>query len=74
MANSNSPKELSPSDKSLASQASTINSTYNNESSQPIPEGKITLMAVAMGVCASIGGFLFGYEAGQIGGLFSCAT
>lgn len=64
------PKELNPSDKSIISPASSFGNDSSPEPMVVIPKGKVTLKAVAMGVCASIGGFMFGYEAGQIGGLF----
>lgn len=63
-------KELTPSDKSLISQAPTL-ATQDIDvlsTTAALPKGKVTALAVLMGVCASIGGFMFGYEAGQIGG------
>lgn len=66
MSPSTLPKELNASDKSIVTPASSFG---NGSSPEPIPKGKVTAKAVAMGMCASIGGFMFGYEAGQIGGI-----
>jgi hypothetical protein len=38
---------------------------------QPIEQGKITAKAVILAAIAAIGGFIFGYESGQIGGTHS---
>jgi SP family sugar:H+ symporter-like MFS transporter len=35
------------------------------------PEGRIPFIAVLLGACASIGGFMFGYESGQISGFLA---
>lgn len=33
-------------------------------------EGKVTVIAVLLGAIASVGGFIFGYESGQISGTY----
>lgn len=40
--------------------------------SDPIeqPSGRVPILAVLLGAIASIGGFMFGYESGQISGAF----
>jgi SP family sugar:H+ symporter-like MFS transporter len=35
------------------------------------PEGRVPFIAVVLGACASIGGFMFGYESGQISGFLA---
>jgi len=35
------------------------------------PEGRISLLAITLGAVASIGGFMFGYESGQISGFLA---
>lgn len=35
----------------------------------PAPEGRVPAIAVILGAVASIGGFMFGYESGQISGM-----
>ncbi|KAH0335138.1 general substrate transporter, partial [Aureobasidium melanogenum] len=47
--------------------AGQVESTANNHE-LPAPAGKVTFMAVFMGLVASIGGFMFGYASGQISG------
>lgn len=56
-----------------ASVAATIERTSSNElgnaGNHELPsEGKVTFMAVWLGLVASIGGFMFGYVSGQISG------
>lgn len=36
----------------------------------PVPQQKVTFLAVYLGLVASIGGFMFGYVSGQISGFF----
>lgn len=47
--------------------AGQVESTAGNHE-LPAPAGKVTFMAVFMGLVASIGGFMFGYASGQISG------
>lgn len=35
------------------------------------PQGRVPAIAVILGACASIGGFMFGYESGQISGFLA---
>lgn len=46
--------------------------TRNNSNVVPneaiLPEGRVPAIAVILGATASIGGFVFGYESGQISG------
>lgn len=49
--------------------AGQVESTAGNHE-LPAPAGKVTFMAVFMGLVASIGGFMFGYASGQISGMF----
>jgi SP family sugar:H+ symporter-like MFS transporter len=35
------------------------------------PEGRVPVIAVVLGAVASIGGFMFGYESGQISGFLA---
>ncbi|KAL7896709.1 general substrate transporter [Trichoderma sp. SZMC 28014] len=46
------------------------NSTSSEEGSQLHAEGKVTVLACALGAVASVGGFIFGYVSGQISGFF----
>jgi MFS transporter, SP family, sugar:H+ symporter len=36
-----------------------------------VPEGRVPAIAVILGAVASIGGFMFGYESGQISGFLA---
>ena len=46
--------------------------TPARRNSDPIdePTGRVPVLAVLLGAIASIGGFMFGYESGQISGAF----
>lgn len=37
----------------------------------PQPKRKITAISIFLGAVASIGGFIFGYESGEISGMFN---
>lgn len=41
---------------------------YEKRSSDTVEEGSVSWFAIFMGSVASIGGFMFGYESGQISG------
>jgi hypothetical protein len=40
----------------------------------PQPQGRVPAVAVTLGAVASIGGFMFGYESGQISGICLIAS
>lgn len=46
---------------------------HSSESSLPVAkaeeEGQVTTLAIILGVLASLGGFMSGYESGQISGM-----
>jgi SP family sugar:H+ symporter-like MFS transporter len=47
------------------------NSTTLPSPTELQPEGRIPMIAVVLGAVASIGGFMFGYESGQISGFLA---
>lgn len=52
-------------------ESSTPVSKANSLNNHPVvvEEGKVTFLAVMLGVISSIGGYMFGYESGQISGM-----
>jgi hypothetical protein len=65
--------ELTPSEKASAEVPEILTSTNNSLSSDVAPEEAlkqqpVTAFAIILGAIASIGGFIFGYESGQISG------
>jgi SP family sugar:H+ symporter-like MFS transporter len=46
-----------------------LNSHVQGNASEPVvEESKVTLIALVLGAVSSMGGFMFGYESGQISG------
>jgi len=46
------------------------NIAHDENNQSQIREPKVTVKAVTLGMCASMGGMVFGYESGQISGGF----
>jgi len=74
------PAAAFPKDTPLSSDPNTpasqsVTSFSNEEQNAPIPstesEPKVTFLAILLGAIASMGGFIFGYESGQISGMSS---
>jgi len=65
-----SPQSKSPADTPMRNQSTVDVPPIRapNASAPPVPAGRVPAIAVIMGAIASIGGFMFGYESGQISG------
>lgn len=59
---------FSKSPETEASNAATIEKTTGQSELPFQPKAKVPLLAIYLGLVASIGGFMFGYESGQISG------
>jgi|TARA_R110002003_G_scaffold562_7_gene20452 SP family sugar:H+ symporter-like MFS transporter len=44
---------------------------HSPEAEKHVHQGRVPVIAVVLGACASIGGFMFGYESGQISGFLA---
>ncbi|KAK3064707.1 hypothetical protein LTS18_004708 [Coniosporium uncinatum] len=68
-----SPQSKSPADTPMRNQSTVDVPPIRapNASAPPVPAGRVPAIAVIMGAIASIGGFMFGYESGQISGFLA---
>jgi SP family sugar:H+ symporter-like MFS transporter len=65
------PTPLTPVARSAADLPAQIDQDGNATTEEPGGKRRVTKLAVLLGSIASIGGFMFGYESGQISGM-SC--
>jgi hypothetical protein len=65
------PESHSPASQTPAMSANHSTTSLAEQSApvHPSEESKVTLLALALGAVSSMGGFMFGYESGQISGM-----